>query len=78
MGDIYLQASIVVEVKNQKTIALAEFLAETERERINANAEIGICVIKKRGTTNPADWYALTRLDQAAWLLRAAGYGESL
>jgi len=78
MGDINLEPAIVVEVKNQKAIALAEFLAETERERINANAEIGVCVIKKRGTTNPGEFYAVTSLDQFAWLLRAAGYGHGL
>jgi hypothetical protein len=78
MGDILIDHAIVIEVKNTKLITLAEYQAETERERINANAAIGLTVIKKRGTTNPADWYALTRFDQAAWLLRAAGYGESL
>ena len=78
MGDINLEPAIVVEVKNTKAITLAQFMAETEQERINANAEIGVCVIKKRGTTNPAEFYAVTSLDQIAWLLRAAGYGESL
>jgi hypothetical protein len=76
MGDINLGASIVVEVKNTKTITLAQFMAETEQERINANAEFGMCVIKKRGTTDPGQFYAVTSLDQMAWLLRAAGYGH--
>jgi len=78
MGDINLEPGIVVEVKNTKTITLAEFVAETERERINANAEFGMCVIKKRGTTDPGQFYAVTSLDQMAWLLRAAGYGHGL
>jgi len=78
MGDINLEPGIVVEVKNTKTITLAEFVAETERERINANAEFGMCVIKKRGTTDPGQFYAVTSLDQMAWLLRTAGYGHGL
>jgi hypothetical protein len=73
MGDIFLDHALVVEVKNQKAISLAEFLAETERERINANAAFGFCVIKKRGTTNVGQCYALTTVDQLAWLLRPQG-----
>jgi hypothetical protein len=49
-------------------------LHEAEVERINAGAEIGIVVAKRRSYGNPADQYAVLRLDELLKLLKKAGY----
>jgi hypothetical protein len=50
------------------------WLHEAENERVNANAEIGIVVAKRRNYGNPADQYALVRLEDLVKLLKQAGY----
>jgi hypothetical protein len=39
----------VYEVKNQKTYKLAEWLKETEQERINGKADYGLLIVKRAG-----------------------------
>ena len=48
---------IVIEVKNQKRIDIPGWLDELEVEMVNARAWTGVLVIKRRGSTNPDDWY---------------------
>lgn len=43
------QPKLVVEVKADKKMAYPEFLRETEAERVNAAAAVGVCVIKPEG-----------------------------
>ena len=66
-GDISLVPgrACIIEVKSHKSAAtgqpgprvLAKWLAETETERLNANADVGLLVVKRAGTTNPGQWW---------------------
>lgn len=71
-GDITgIDPKLVIEVKACKSIDLAGWLAETAAEKRNANADIGIVWHKKRGTTNPGDWYVTMTGDDLVQLLLA-------
>lgn len=58
-GDITGIPGVVLECKNTKSISLAQFIDELEVEMSNARADLGAVVIKRRGTTNVADAYAV-------------------
>ena len=72
-GDIAGLTGVVVEVKNQKTINLAAWCDELTAEMINANCPVGFLVVKRRGTTDPAQWYWVTDGNTAVKLLREWG-----
>jgi len=73
-GDIAGIVSVVIEAKNAAEMRLAAWADETEQERINDGAAIGLTWIKRRGRTSPADGYVMFRGDIAWRLLREAGY----
>jgi len=73
-GDITGTPGIVWECKNHKTLQLAEWLRETEQERENAHAYIGVLVAKRRGVTDPAQQYAIIPLHAMVRLLKDAGW----
>jgi hypothetical protein len=73
-GDISGTPGLVWECKNAKTIKLSEWLEEAETERANAEADLGILVVKRRGHAFPADQYAIVRLENLIDLLKEAGY----
>ena len=58
-GDIDGLLGVVVEVKNQKTIDIPGYLGELEVEMENADAWTGVCIVKRRGSTDVDDWYAI-------------------
>lgn len=70
-GDIAGVPNSVIEVKNQKTYKISEWMAETEQEKQNAGSQYGILVIKpnKVGTSKVDKWWAVMSLDQIAGLL---------
>lgn len=74
VGDIDGIDGVVVECKNEKKIDLAGYLKELDNEMIHADAETGVVLVKKRGTTNVSESYAV----MPAWLwvdlLKQAGY----
>lgn len=70
-GDLVGIPGVVIECKNLGRITLSTIIDETDRERINADAAVGIAVIKRRGK-GPAEAYAMTKLPQMAYLLREA------
>lgn len=74
-GDVTGIGPVVLEVKNHKTLDLAGWIRELETEIDNAKAETGAVIAKKRGTTDPADWYAVLPMHLLAELLLDAGYG---
>lgn len=76
-GDVTGLGPIVLEVKNHKTIDLAGWLRELETEMVNAGAETGAVVAKRRGTTDAAAWYAILPFGDLVQLLLQAGYGAS-
>ena len=74
-GDITGTGPLVWECKNHKTLAISEWLSETEQERLNAVANHGILVVKRRGKGDALKSYAVMELEQLITLLREAGYG---
>lgn len=76
-GDISGVPGVVVEVKSTKAHDLAGWLAELDAEMTNANVDIGVVWAKKRGTTNPGDWYVITTGDVFLRLLDPPLAGEA-
>jgi hypothetical protein len=64
-GDIDLGNGIpvVVEAKAEKAIDLAGYVKELGAEIVNADAETGVVIIKRRGTTDVGKYYALTTVE---------------
>jgi hypothetical protein len=58
-GDIDGLPGICIEVKNEKKIDIPGYLRELEVEMENAKAWTGTVIIKRRGSTNVDDWYAV-------------------
>lgn len=73
-GDIAGVAGVMLEVKNCRSHDLAGWTAEAKVEQANAGAHIGAVVAKKRGTTDPGEYYAVLPFRQLCDLLAAAGY----
>jgi hypothetical protein len=68
-GDIDGVPGVCIEVKNEKRIDLPSYLRELEVEMKNAKAWAGAVIVKRRGSTNPADWYAVMPAQKWAELL---------
>lgn len=58
-GDIDGLPGVVIEVKNEKRIDIPGYLAELEVEMDNADAWTGTCIVKRRGSTDVDNWYAI-------------------
>ena len=56
-GDVAGIHSTVIEAKNCKVMDLSGWLAELAAEMRNDNARYGAVWHKKRGTTDPSQWY---------------------
>ena len=69
-GDLTLCPKVIVEVKADKALDYPRFMRETEAERVNAGAAVGICAIKPVGLGDKsiANW----------WVLMASGTYEAL
>ena len=73
-GDITGCGPVVFEVKNHKQLDLAGWIKELETEMGNANVDTGAVIAKKRGTTDPGEWYAIMPLRILVGLLIEAGF----
>jgi hypothetical protein len=73
-GDIYGIVGCVIEAKNEKRINLSGYLKELEVEMINAKADTGVVMIKKKGTTDVGEAYAVMPIRLWAELMKKAGY----
>ena len=60
---------VMVEVKTVKAFTPSTFIAEVEAQIINAAAEFGFAIVKKRGTADVGKYYALTNVDQMMSLI---------
>lgn len=76
-GDITGTPGLVWEVKAGTTLCIPQWMRETETERANADADIGLLVVKPKGVgvTNVPGWWTVLSLQHATWLLHNAGYG---
>lgn len=79
-GDISGVPGAVVEVKNQKTYKLSEWMKETETERVNAKEAFGILVVKPNGVgvSRTGDWWAIVTLETITKLLNQVGNAQGL
>ena len=68
-GDIDGIPGVCIEVKNEKRIDLPGYLRELEVEMKNAKAWAGAVIVKRRGSADPADWYAVMPAQKWAELL---------
>lgn len=73
-GDITGCGPIVFEVKDHATLKFSEWLKELQDETRNAKANTGCVVAKKRGKTDPGEWYAVLPFSWIVELLKEAGY----
>lgn len=73
-GDIHGIVGTCWECKNQKSMNLAGWVDELVVEMGNAKADVGAVVHKRRGVTNPGEYYATLPLSVYVHLLREAGY----
>ena len=94
LGDITGIPGVVIEVKGGKMAEGASdglvqaWLAETDAERRNAKADVGILVLKRKGQAVAGSWWCIYRniqgypirmlLKDYVNLLRRDGYGDSL
>lgn len=69
-GDIAGLPGVVIEVKNCARQELPSWIAEAELERDNDSASLGVVWHKRRGKSNPADWFVTMSGAQFAALLR--------
>jgi len=74
IGDIRGIDNVVIECKNEKRINIPGYLKELEVEMANAKAETGVVLIKKRGTSNISESYAVMPAKLWVNLLKQAGY----
>lgn len=73
-GDIAGIPGVVIEVKAEKSLKLAEWIKEAEAERENDDANVGVVWHKRVGKADPGQWYVTMTGDQFASLLKEAGY----
>lgn len=73
-GDVAGVPNVCFEIKDHKAKDLAGWTEELIVEIKNAKAETGTVVHKRRGKSNPADWYATMPLSIYIELLKKAGY----
>lgn len=73
-GDIAgTNKKLVWECKDHKTLNFSGWLKEADTERINADAEFGIVVAKRRGYGDAGSQYAVLTLEAMVRLLKKAG-----
>jgi hypothetical protein len=79
-GDITGCLGVVIEVKGGKAAneasdkQVADWMAETETERINARANVGVLVLQRKGVGGPnaGRWWAY--MSAKTWVFGAAGH----
>lgn len=76
-GDIWLAPGLILQVKDQKTPVWRDWLSELESQRLEARADHGILVVKRRGTGGrPPLNLAVMPLDSMLRLLCESGWGD--
>jgi len=73
-GDIAGIPGVVLECKNHQSLSLPAWLAEAEVERVNADADYGFVVAKRRGKGKAEEQYVVMTLADLVGLLQQAGY----
>lgn len=71
-----LGPGLELEIKNHARIELAAWVDQLVDAMDDTDADMGAVIVKRRGTTDVADWYGVLPLHLLIDLLRAAGYGD--
>lgn len=58
-GDITGWPGVVIECKNAQRIELAAWVDQLEDEIALADADTGVVIVKRRGVTDPGEFYAV-------------------
>lgn len=69
-GDIAGIPAVVIEAKNCARQELAAWVGEAELERDNDRASLGVVWHKRRGKSDPGEWFVTMSGQQFATLLR--------
>lgn len=75
-GDVAGVNGVCIEIKNHAKIDLAGWIKELEVEIVNAKADTGVVIHKRKGKSDVAEWYATMTVELYINLLKEAGYGE--
>lgn len=72
-GDVsglqHMGQRVVIEAKNHRRLDLADWIKQTEIERLNDDAGIGLVVHKRQGAADPAEQYVTCTLRDLVSLL---------
>ena len=63
-GDIDGIDDLTVEVKDQRRHDIGCWLRELEIEQKNRGTSVGVLTVKKQGSINVGDWYAIMTMDE--------------
>jgi Holliday junction resolvase len=75
-GDVAGVNGVCIEIKNHAKMNLAGWIEELEVEIINAKANTGVVIHKRKGKSDVAQWYATMTVELYVELLKEAGYDE--
>lgn len=67
-GDLWT-AHATIQCKNHRTLSLGAWLTATAQQQHNAGKRFGVLVCKRKGTTDPAQQFAVLPLEQLRSLL---------
>jgi len=70
----YLQTGVCFEIKNRAKMDLAGWVEEMLIETVNAKADTGVVVHKRKGKSDVGQWYATLTFEMYTQLLIQAGY----
>jgi hypothetical protein len=71
IGDVWLPPPFpAIQVKNVAKLDLSGWCNQVDEQAFNAKRECGVVVHKRKGKTNPGDWYVTMTLDTLTKLLK--------
>jgi hypothetical protein len=71
IGDVWLPPPLpAVQVKNVAKLDLSGWCNQVDEQALNANRECGVVVHKRRGKSDPGDWYVTMTLETLTKLLK--------
>ncbi len=67
-GDLWTEAA-AIQCKNHRALSLGSWLTQTIEQQRNAGKPYGVLVVKRKGTTDPGEQFAILPLSQLRTLL---------
>jgi hypothetical protein len=67
-GDLWTPAACI-QCKNHRSLSLGAWLSQTIQQQFSANKPLHALVVKRKGTTDPADQFVVMSLEQFRDLL---------